>query len=242
MVNPWFVVIQPDHETLDVPECGTWSTLSAVHRDLESLDATPSSQTNFHGRPMQRFVASVTLRHVSHLSDALIGQARWDDPAVEYEASIVLGEDDTAAWEFVNSCRRRMARLYKHNMSIIRSVEKSSFGKNSYYRLVENGLFKTPEFEGDYSGQAPYSDTEDEEDNGATEEEAEDGENATEGATEGETEGEATEDTGDNDVSGERDNVGEYSDHENMTDGIESGSESGKESDSESNSGDDGEE
>ena len=30
-VNPWFVAIQPDHETLDVPECGTWSTLSAVH-------------------------------------------------------------------------------------------------------------------------------------------------------------------------------------------------------------------
>ena len=31
VVNPWFVAIQPDHETLDVPECGTWSTLSAVH-------------------------------------------------------------------------------------------------------------------------------------------------------------------------------------------------------------------
>ena len=143
VVNPWFVAIQPDHETLDVPECGTWSTLSAAHRDLESLDATPSGQTNSLERPMERFVASVPLRHDSHLSDTLIDQARWDDPAVEHEASIVLGEDDTAAWEFVNSCRRRMARLYKHNMSIIWSVEKSSFGKNSYYRLVENGLFKT---------------------------------------------------------------------------------------------------
>ena len=195
---------------------------------------------------MERFVASVPLRHVSHLSDALIGQVRWDDPAVKYEASIVLGEDDTATWEFVNSCRHRMARLYKHNMSIIWSVEKSSFGKNSYYQLVENGLFKTPEFEGDYSGQAPYSDTEGEEDNGATEEEAEDGENATqgatEGATEGETEGETTEDMVDNDVSGDRDNMREYSDPENMTDGIERGGESGEESDSESNFGDDGEE
>ena len=183
------------------------------------------------------FVASVPLKHVSHLSDALIGQARWDDPAVEYEASIVLGKDDTAACEFVNSCRCRMARLYKHNMSIIRSVEKSSFRKNSYYWLVENGLFKTPEFEGNYSGQAPYSDTEDEEDkadNGATENQAEDGENATEAENKGET----TEDTGDNDVSGDQDNVGEYSDDENMTDGIESG----EESDSGSNFGNDGEE
>ena len=131
-----------------------------------------------------------------------------------------------------------MARLYKHNMSIIRSVEKSSFGKNSYYRLVENGFFKMPEFEGDYSSQTPYSDIEDEEDNAATEEEAEDGENATEGENEGET----TEDTGDNNVSEDKDNVGEYSYLENMTDGIESGGESGEVSDSRSHFGDDSEE
>ena len=76
VVNLWFVAIQPDHETLDVLECGMWSTLSAAHRDLKSLDATPSGQTNSHGSPMERFVAAVPLRHVSHLSDALIGQAR----------------------------------------------------------------------------------------------------------------------------------------------------------------------
>ena len=76
VANPWFVAIQPDHETLDVPECGTWSTLSAAHRDLKSLDATASGQPNSHGRPMERFVASVPLRHVSQLSNALIGQAR----------------------------------------------------------------------------------------------------------------------------------------------------------------------
>ena len=136
--------------------------------------------------------------------------------------SIVLEEDNTAAWEFINSCRHRMVRLYKHNIDIIRSMEKSSFGKNSYFRLVENRLFKTPKFEGDYSGQAPYSDTEDEE------------ENATKDVDEDET----TEDTGDNDVSGDQDNVVEYSDPENMTDGIESGGESDTGSDEE----DDGEE
>ena len=103
-----------------------------------------------------------------------------------------------------------MTRLYKYNMSIIWSVEKSSFGKNSYYRLVENGLFKMPEFEGDYIGQAPYSNTEDEDDNGAT---------------------------GDNDVSGDKDNMREYSDPENMMDGIKSGIKSGGNSGEESDSG-----
>ena len=31
VVNTWFVAIQPDHETLDMPECDTWSALSAAH-------------------------------------------------------------------------------------------------------------------------------------------------------------------------------------------------------------------
>ena len=43
-------------------------------------------------------------------------------------------------------------------MTIIRDVEKARYGKDSYVRLVENGLFVTPKFEGDYSGQAPLSD------------------------------------------------------------------------------------
>ena len=52
------------------------------------------------------------------------------------------------------------------------------------------------------------------------------------------TEGETTEDMEDNDISEHKDNVREYSEHENITDGIESG----KESDSGSDSEDDGEE
>ena len=106
-------------------------------------------------------MASVPLRHVSHLSNGVIGQVRWDDPAVEYEAGIVLGNDDTAAWDFVNTCRHKMKRMYKHNMTIIRDVKKARYRKDSYSRLIENGLFVTPKFEGDYNGQAPLSDAED---------------------------------------------------------------------------------
>ena len=42
VVNPWFVAIQPDHETLDVQECGTWTTLGRAHRDLDVMVSTPS--------------------------------------------------------------------------------------------------------------------------------------------------------------------------------------------------------
>ena len=83
---------------------------------------------------------------------------------MQYEAAIVLRNDDSAAWDFVDFCRRRLIRKYKYNMSIIRDIEKAAFGKNSYFRLLECGLYREPQFEGDYSGEAPQSEVDDEED------------------------------------------------------------------------------
>ena len=70
---------------------------------------------------------------------------------VRIEASRVLGIDDKAAWNFVDMCRARMTRQYKHNMTIVRELEKAHYGINSYFHLVEQGLFQEPQFEGDYS-------------------------------------------------------------------------------------------
>ena len=136
---------------------------------------------------------------------ALVGQTRWDDPMVEYEASIVLGGDDETAWKFVKDCCQRMTRLYKHNMTVIREVEKDSFGKHSYFRLVENSVYKEPQFERDYNEPAPYSNTDD----------ASNVDETSEGG-EGEAEGE------NHDSRGEA-NIGEYGNPEDKIDGIESG-------------------
>ena len=40
-------------------------------------------------------------------------------------------------------------------MSIIRDIEKAAYGKNSYFRLLEYGLYREPQNEGDYSGTVP---------------------------------------------------------------------------------------
>ena len=152
VVNPWFVSIQSDHEITDIPESGTWSSLAANHRDFVAPKNTPSGQANTHDFPLQRFPASVPLRHISHLSDALIGLARWDDPLVQCEVAILLGDDEQASRTFIDKCRNRMAEAYKSNMIIIRDLEMIHYGDNSYYRLVENGRYHPPQFEGDYSG------------------------------------------------------------------------------------------
>ena len=82
---------------------------------------------------------------------------------VQYEAAAVLGNEDSAAWEFVNSCRQRLINRYKYNMGIIRDIEKNAYGKNSYFRLLECGLYREPQFEGDYCGEVPDDADEDNE-------------------------------------------------------------------------------
>ena len=98
------------------------------HRDLLALPSTPSGQTNTHGRPIGRFPASLPLRHISNLSNALIGQSKWTEPLVRKDVNILFGKDEKAAWNFVNACRKNLLRQYKFNMQIIRELEIKYYG------------------------------------------------------------------------------------------------------------------
>ena len=75
VVNPWFVGIQPNHKTTDIMESSSWSIVSRYNKDFTVSPNTASGQINIHESHVQRFPASVLLRNISHLSDALIGQA-----------------------------------------------------------------------------------------------------------------------------------------------------------------------
>ena len=92
VVNPWFVGVQPDHLTLDVPQEGTWETISQTHRDLTTLKATRSGQTNIHGQPVGKFPGSVPLNYISHLSDTLVGRSRCNDPLVQLGSGVGVGQ------------------------------------------------------------------------------------------------------------------------------------------------------
>ena len=45
-----------------------------------------------------------------------------------------------------------MAEAYKSNMIIIRDLEMTHYGDNSYYQLVENSRYHPLQLEGDYTG------------------------------------------------------------------------------------------
>ena len=149
VVNPWFVGMQSDHETTDIPESGSWSTIASYHRALEGPKTTPSGQSNSHGHTLKRLPASIPLQHISHISDALVKLTRWDDPMVRKELADLLGPNDSASRKLVTQCRQRMIKAYKANMVIIRELQIELYGENSYYRLIESRQYRALRFEGD---------------------------------------------------------------------------------------------
>ena len=47
--------------------------------------------------------------------------------------------------------QKKMKAAYKRNMDVIAKEEKAAFGRNSYFRLVERGLYREPTREGDFT-------------------------------------------------------------------------------------------
>ena len=48
----------------------------------------------------------------SALCDALLGRRRYTDPAVHREAQILLGDDDAAAMEYIQTTRAKLIDNY----------------------------------------------------------------------------------------------------------------------------------
>ena len=70
------VVLQDDLENLEIVEAGSFSELSAAHRDMISPRATLSGLANRYGAILYRFAAAVEISGLSALSDALVCRRR----------------------------------------------------------------------------------------------------------------------------------------------------------------------
>ena len=147
-ILPWFVAIGDDHQTLDTAESGTWDDLSRCHRDFDSGTKTPSGLPNstYGGRVDHKFPATVRLGRLGAISDALVGQTRWDTVDVRRELDILFGDDDDIAWGYVQSWRRNAQQLYCAAFENLVLAEKEAFGENSYFYRKERNLSTIPEF------------------------------------------------------------------------------------------------
>lgn len=86
----WFCGLQSDLETLEVVESGTWSDLSAAHRDMVVAHLSPSGRANRYGAIPFAFPAAIELEGLGALSDALVCRRRHDKYTVVSEKKLLL--------------------------------------------------------------------------------------------------------------------------------------------------------
>ena len=130
----WMLGIDDLHALLDVPKAPSWAQVAAHHRDGTIPRVQPNGLHLRHPIPEGGFPATVFLRGISPLADALVGARRWTDPEVLRECDILLGTDDDAAWALVHEIRRKLVEGYLREMVRLKELEARLFGVHAYFR------------------------------------------------------------------------------------------------------------
>ena len=137
VVFPWLMGIEEDHENLELYGTCPWEEASRSHRDMVAIKKEPSGQSHHFAIGEERFSASVELRGISALGDALVGARRWDSKSVIRERDVVLGEDDLNAQRFIKEVREKMKKAWKESFYQVVNTESEEFGENSYFKTLK---------------------------------------------------------------------------------------------------------
>ncbi|KAJ5217659.1 uncharacterized protein N7469_011284 [Penicillium citrinum] len=140
-IMPWFGFVHEDHERLETAEAGTWSDISAAHRDLSLAAKIPSGSTChvFAVQPYT-FPGTAQLTGLGAIADALVGRVKWSEWCVTVELDILFGEDRHAAHEWIKMWRRRATARFVEAFRSVISAEKAAYGEHSFFHLMSNKL------------------------------------------------------------------------------------------------------
>ena len=94
---------------------------------------TPSGLTTAHWPVPGRFPGTQVLRHADLVSQVLVCQLAWNDPAVEDRANQILGEDRDLTQDLVLRSRWRALKLVKEAFPVFVTREQLAFGNSSYF-------------------------------------------------------------------------------------------------------------
>ena len=133
-VLPWFVGIRADHETLDVRESGTCSSVAAAHRDLSLCARGPSGLANTLAKIPFPFPLASKLSSLSAVSDALVGARRWTEPAVKLELAMLFSEDVRVRDKYLEHWERRAKEVLFEAYRVLRELEPCVYkGPRSFF-------------------------------------------------------------------------------------------------------------
>ena len=136
---PWYIGIQDDHEQLEVNEAGTYSMISAAHREQTAPSASPSGFPNRYGAIPYAFPAGTQLTGLGEISDALVGRIKWTDPNVQMVRTILLGGNMERSREYIQWWRQLAAKKIRTCLETMERAERAAFQDKSFYKRREQG-------------------------------------------------------------------------------------------------------
>jgi hypothetical protein len=136
---PWYVRIQDDGETLEIPESGTYSALAEAHREKIGGPSTPSGHTVRYGKIPYRFPAAVELDSLNAVGAALVGRCNWRSiQCIAWQANY-MGTYTTAAQftKMVNDYRTAMEERFRARFAEFLQFEEVAFGEMSIIQALK---------------------------------------------------------------------------------------------------------
>ena len=132
-ILPWYMGVKEDGLTLDNPHAGTWAELSAAHIQQLQPKLTPSGKPTSNWPISGRFPGTQVLRPEDPVSQALVCQLAWTDPAVEVRANQILGEDRSPAQRLILRSRQKALQMAKEAFPLCVNREQPAYGAFSYF-------------------------------------------------------------------------------------------------------------
>src|SRR5579859_7005696 len=137
VIHPWLVGVDSDHHGLEIWESGSWEEVSQAHRDILAMKVGATGQSHGFGVGNGRFKASIEIRGVSGIGDALVGARKCESGVVLRERDAILGGDIREASGVVERHRSGMNKAWMDGFTDMVELEKTEFGEKSYFKLVE---------------------------------------------------------------------------------------------------------
>lgn len=141
-VLPWFVVVTEDHNTMEVPEMGSYQDLATAHQALRSGPSSPSGHGNKYGGVPYAFPADLPPDFKSWISKAVHCQARYDSFPVLREIDEVLNNMNSAQLqERIQQVRAANIKMVKSNWTSIVEAEKKAYRGDPALRIPDRSFF-----------------------------------------------------------------------------------------------------
>lgn len=144
-ILPWFVGIEPDGLTLELPAGGNFDELARAHREKVAAPRTPSGHPVIYGKTPGAFPAVGNLALQPGVQEALIGRASWTDRTVARQLKRLLNGPIEDMIKEVKESRERTKKEMRIALAEVQALELELYPRKGYFAWKATGF--DPEFE-----------------------------------------------------------------------------------------------